>query len=284
MVFYSRPTHSAFSSMETVTLIHTAAGVRRNIVEMIYRAKSSHIGCSLSVADILVALYFSVMRVDSRAPALPARDRLVLSKGHSVSALYATLAERGFFSKERILEYGTEGTTLASHAVHGSLPGMETSAGSGGHGQSLGVGMALAAMNDKTGSRIFVVSGDGEMQEGSAWEAIMFAGFHKLSNFTLVIDRNRFQDGSDGLGTEDILNADSFEDKLRAFHFDVERVNGHRFEELIPALHAKTARPRAIIADTVKGKGVSFMEGRPEWHGKCPSAEEYATAMRELSV
>lgn len=270
--------------MDTLTLAHTAAQVRRDILEMIYHAKSSHIGCSLSVADLMVALYFAVLRIKPAEPLSLTRDRLVLSKGHSVTALYATLAARGFFSKKELESYGRDGTSLASHAVHGVLPGIETSAGSGGHGASLGVGMALALLCEGNDARVFVVSGDGELQEGSVWEAISFAGFHALSNFTLIIDRNRFQDGSDGLGTDDILNPEPLEEKLRAFRFDVARVDGHRFDAIIPALRHRSNLPRAIIADTIKGKGVSFMEGRPEWHGKCPSAEEYHAALVELSV
>ncbi|MEK7174238.1 MAG: transketolase [Patescibacteria group bacterium] len=265
-------------------LFGRAKHIRRDIVEMIYRAKSSHIGCALSAADILTALYFGgVLRIDPKSPKAPGRDRLILSKGHAVTAVYAALAERGFFPKEKLLEYGTDGTTLASHIVLDVLPGTETSSGSGGHGLPMGVGMALAARADKNGARIFVLSGDGELEEGSAWEAMLFAGHHKLSNLKLIVDRNDLQDGVDGLRVSDVLDLNPLDEKFRAFGWEVDIVDGHDPAALIPALKKETARPHAIIAKTVKGKGVSFMENRGEWHGKCPNADEYAIAIKELS-
>lgn len=264
-------------------LTTTAKEVRRGIVEMIYRAKSSHIGCSLSAADILVSLYFRVMNIDPAHPEKADRDRFVLSKGHAVSAVYNTLAARGFFPKERLEAYGTNGTNLASHIVRNAVPGAETSNGSGGHGLPLGVGMALAARSEGASWRTFVLSGDGEMEEGSVWEALLFGATHKLSNLTLIIDRNNLQDGADGLRSNEVLNMDPLDEKLRAFGWDAETVDGHNFEELIPALQKQTEKPRAIIAKTVKGRGVSFMENHGEWHGKCPDAEQYAVAIKELS-
>jgi transketolase len=263
-------------------LVSAAKLIRKKIVDLIYQAKASHIGCSLSVTDILVALYFEVMHIDPKNHEAPDRDRLILSKGHSISALYATLAHRGFFPESELESYGKDASRLASHGVRGALPGIEVSTGSGGHGLPLGVGMAIALGRSKSNARVFVVSGDGEMAEGSVWEALLFAGFHKLSNLTLVIDHNHLQDGQDGLRTDDILDIHSFKEKLNAFRWDVTKVDGHNFEELIPTLSEKRERPHAIIANTVKGKGVSFMEDRPEWHGKSPNEDEYNNAVREL--
>ncbi|MAF80295.1 transketolase [bacterium] len=269
--------------MDLEKLSTRAKSVRRKIIELVYQAKASHVGCSLSVTDILVALYFEVMNIDPKNPNDSDRDRMILSKGHSISALYAVLAARGFFPEEKLQEYGKDNTSLASHGVRGAVPGIEVSTGSGGHGLSLGAGMALALKGAKSNARVFVVSGDGEMAEGSAWEAITFAGFHELSNITLVIDHNNLQDGQDGLRAEEVLDLNPFADKLRAFHWDVEEIDGHNFEELVTAMNKKGERPQAIIASTKKGRGVSFMEDEPEWHGKSPSEEEYTMALKELS-
>lgn len=270
--------------MTTSELQAVAKKIRRTIVEIIYQSKHSHIGCSLSAADIWVALYFGGgMNISPETVDRFDRDRFVLSKGHGVSAFYATLSERGFFPREKILEYGKDGTQLASHIVRGVLPGAETSNGSGGHGLPLAVGMALAARNLKTGSHTFVLSGDGECEEGSVWEAAMFAAAQKVNNLTLIIDRNHFQDGRDKGTTESIMALDPLDKKFEAFGWEVEQVDGHSFEQLIPALQRRSGRPRVIIAETIKGKGVSFMEKDPQWHGKCPSEAQYVQAIKELS-
>jgi len=269
--------------MNVSKLESAAKNIRREIVEMVYRAKSSHIGCALSAADILTALYFESMNVDPKDPEMKGRDRLIVSKGHGVTALYAVLAERGFFPKDKLEEYGTDGTRLASHVVRGVVPGAETSSGSGGHGLSLGIGMALAESQKNSGARVFVVSGDGELEEGSVWEAILFAGFHRLSNLTLVVDRNDFQDGKDGLRVSEILDLNPLDDKFRAFGWEVSTVHGHDFDELVPILGKSFDKPNVIIANTIKGKGVSFMEGDGKWHGSSPNEEEYKKAVKELS-
>lgn len=270
--------------MDVAELQATAKKIRREIVKMIYKAKSSHIGCSLSSADIWTALYFGgVMNVDPENPNAEDRDRLVLSKGHGVSAFYAALSERGFFPKEKIEEYGEDGTKLASHIVQGVLPGAETSNGSGGHGLPMGAGMALAARSKNGNARIFVLSGDGELEEGSVWEAVMFCAVQKLNNVTMIIDRNGFQDGQDANSTEDIMGLEPLDEKFRAFGWEVELVNGHDFDELIPALKRESRKPCVVIAKTTKGKGVSFMENGPEWHGKSPNDTEYKQAMMELA-
>jgi len=268
--------------MKTQELQEKAKNIRRGIVEMIYRAQSSHIGCALSSTDILTALYFDVMNVDPENPGATGKDHFVMSKGHGVTALYTTLGERGFFSKGKLEEYGKDGTELASHVVRGAVPGAETSSGSGGHGLSLGIGIALAEKKKKSDSRVFVLSGDGELQEGSVWEAVLFSGFHKLANLTMIVDRNDFQDGKDGLRVSEILNLDPLDEKFRSFGWEVSVVDGHNFGELIPALKKSFDKPHVIIANTIKGKGVSFMEGDGKWHGSSPSEEEYKTAIKEL--
>lgn len=260
-----------------------ARAIRRLAVMMSYESKTSHVGCALSFADILAALYFRVANVNPERPDDPRRDRVLLSKGHAVAGLYGALAERGFFPKEKLKEYCRDGSKLASHIVRGAVPGAETSSGSGGHGLSLGVGVAIALRNQKLPSRVFVLSGDGELQEGSVWEAALFAASQKLSNIVLVVDRNNFQDGSDGLRADEIVNLGSLDEKFKAFGWDAAVVDGHSFEELIPALEKMGDKPYAIVANTVKGKGVSYMEGRGEWHGKVPDDEQYAIAMKELS-
>ena len=267
-------------AIDTAAFAVHAKNVRRMIVEMIYRAKCSHIGCSLSVADILTALYFGVLRFDPAHPDDPKRDRLIMSKGHGVAALYATLAERGFFAREELDSYGTDGTRLASHVVRNALPGTETSNGSGGHGLSLGIGMAIAARNAGNGARIFVVSGDGELEEGSVWEALLFGSHHGLPHVTMVVDQNGMQ--SEG-STETIIGIEPLADKFRAFGWDAAVVDGHDFTQLIPAFSHSGSRPRVVIAKTTKGKGVSYMENKWQWHNSSPNDEQYKIAMEELS-
>ncbi len=266
-------------AIDTKALIAHAKNIRRTIVEMIYRAKCSHIGCSLSAADILTALYFGVLRLDPLNPNDPNRDRLIMSKGHGVAALYATLAERGFFARDELDLYGTDGTRLANHVVRNALPGMETSNGSGGHGLSLGIGMAIAVRNAGNGARVFVVSGDGELEEGSVWEALLFGSHHQLANVTMVVDQNGMQ--SEG-STETIVDIEPLADKFHAFGWDVAVINGHDFTQLIPAMRVSGSRPRVVIAKTTKGKGVSYMENKWQWHNGSPNDEQYKIAMEEL--
>ena len=269
--------------MQNSELAQKAKAIRRTILELIFQAKASHVGCSLSVVDILTTLYFGVMKVNPSNSKMPERDRLILSKGHAVTALYATLAEKGFFSREELNSYGKDGTRLASHVVMNAVPGIETSGGSGGHGLSLGVGMALAARAAQNQARVFVVSGDGELEEGSVWEAALSAQAHNLDNLILVIDRNFLQDGQDGNTTEQILKLEPLDQKFESFGWEVESVDGHDFEQLLEALKRRSYKPRVIIAKTMKGKGVSFMEGKAEWHGKSPDQEQYEQALKELS-
>ena len=258
-----------------------ARRIRRHALAMAHRAKTAHIGSCLSVADILAVLYSDVLSVRPEQPEWEERDRLILSKGHAAMALYATLAERGFFPVAELEEYGHPESRLCGH-VHADVPGVEVSTGSLGHGLSIGCGMALAAKADKSHSRVFVVLSDGECQEGSIWEAAMFACHRELGNLTAVIDRNRIQ----ACGrTEDVMRLEPLAMKWAAFGWEVEDVGGHDHAALRDALRPQAPnRPRAIIARTVKGRGVSFMEDTIEWHYRHPDDAELKTALRELQV
>mgnify|MGYP001566954586 CR=1 FL=1 len=264
---------------ETPNLNQQAKLIRNLILDMIYNAKSSHLGCALSIVDILVTLYLGdILKVDPQKPNWEDRDKFILSKGHACVALYATLAMRGYFPLEKLNEYGSNGTLMCDHNTLGALPGIETTNGSLGHGLPLGIGMALAAKKDDKSSRIFVLVGDGELQEGSNWEALMFAGFHKLDNLVLIIDNNNLET----LGnTDNILSLAPLDKKLENFNWQVRISNGHSFPELLNSLRPAD-RPLAVIANTTKSKGVPFMENDYIWHGKCPTIEEYKKAKKEL--
>lgn len=265
---------------ENSHLTEQAKKIRHAILDMIYRAKSSHLGCSLSIVDILVALYLGdILNVDPQNPNWENRDRFILSKGHACLALYVTLATKGFFPIEKLDEYGTDGTFIGDHNTLGSLPGIETTNGSLGHGLSLGIGMALATKKDNRLSRVFVLVGDGELQEGSNWEALMFAGFHKLDNLVLIIDNNHLETVGK---TDQILSLSSLHEKLSAFGWLTENIDGHSFLEIKKAVEALDKEPLAIIANTTKSKGIPFMEDDYIWHGKCPNQEEYERAKKEL--
>ncbi|MBI4160567.1 MAG: transketolase [Candidatus Yanofskybacteria bacterium] len=260
-------------------LTQQARKIRRLILEMIFRAKASHIGCALSIVDILVALYFGdILKLDPAKPDWNERDRFILSKGHGCVALYATLATRGFFPLERLNEYGTDGTLIGDHNTLHALPGIETTNGSLGHGLAMGIGMALNSTKNSDFYRVFVLAGDGECQEGSIWEGLMFAGFHKINNLALIIDNNDLITVGN---TSKILGLEPLDKKLEDFGWQAVRVNGHSFRQLLTAIKPGL-KPIAVIADTVKGKGISFMENGWEWHGKCPTPEQYERAKEEL--
>lgn len=258
-----------------------ATKIRRHALRMVAEANSSHIGTCLSMADILAVLYNDVMRFDASRPDWLERDRFILSKGHGAAILYAVLAEKGFIGVEELGEFCQEGSLLTGHASH-HVAGVEVSTGSLGHGLSLGCGMALAARSDGSGRRVFVLMGDGELNEGSNWEALMFAGHHGLDNLVAIIDCNKLQ----GFGrVEDILDLGPIADKLRLFRWAVREVDGHdheRLRETMAELPFEAGRPSLIVADTVKGKGVSFMENELAWHYKSPNAEQLAEALAEL--
>jgi transketolase len=258
--------------------------IRRHIIEMIGRCGSGHPGGSLSAADILTVLYFHKMKIDPARPKWEDRDRLVLSKGHAAPVLYASLAEAGFFPKSYLKTLRQIGSSLQGHVDMLSLPGIEMSTGSLGQGLSAANGMALAARLDKKDYRVYAVIGDGESQEGQIWEAAMTAGHHKLDNLTVILDHNKYQiDGA----VEDIKGIEPVADKWKAFRFNViDKVNGHDIKSLIKAFDDAErckGKPTIIIAETVKGKGVSFMEKCPtDFHGKAPTKEEVIKALEEL--
>ena len=261
-----------------------AREVRKNAVTAVFSAQSGHPGGSLSAADILTYLYFEELNVDPKDPKNQNRDRFVLSKGHITPGLYGTLAERGYFDKEDLKTFRQVGSKLQGHPSMQYLPGLDMSSGSLGQGISAAVGMALAAKIDKKDYRTYVLCGDGEIQEGQVWEASMFARAKKLDNLVVIVDNNNLQiDGE----VSEVNTPYPIDKKFEAFNFHVITVDGHDFDALRAAfLEAKNTKgmPTAIIAKTVKGKGVSFMENDAGWHGKAPNAEQYEIAMKDLEV
>ncbi len=260
-----------------------ALNIRKSVIEMIYTAASGHPGGALSCTDILTALYFSEMNVDIKNPKDENRDRLVLSKGHASAALYATLAEKGFIPKEDLLGFRNINSILQGHPDMKKIPGVDMSTGSLGQGLSIANGMALAGKMDKKDYRVYCIMGDGEIEEGQIWEAAMTASHYKLDNLCAIVDNNNLQ--IDGKITE-VMNPTPIDEKFKSFGFNVININGNEIDEILNAFQkARNAkgRPTAIIAQTVKGRGVSFMENQAGWHGKAPSKEEYETAIQELS-
>lgn len=249
---------------------------------MIYEAGSGHPGGSLSATDVITALYFHVLNIDPKNPTWKDRDRFVLSKGHACPAWYAALAEKGFFPVEELNTLRKTGSRLQGHPDMRKTPGVEASTGSEGQGLSVGIGMALAAKLDRRSYRVYVMVGDGENDCGQTWEAAMAASFYKLDNVCAIVDRNLMQlDGP----TEQIMSLEPLPDKWKAFGWHVIDIDGHSFKEILKAFDkAKTikGKPTVIIARTLKGKGVSFMEGAVGFHGKAPNEEEYEQAMIEL--
>ncbi|NLO96665.1 MAG: transketolase [Peptococcaceae bacterium] len=256
--------------------------IRQDIITMLAAAKSGHPGGSLSAADIIAVLYFSEMRVDPQNPNWPERDRFVLSKGHAAPVLYAALAEKGFFPKEELLKLRKTGHFLQGHPDMNKVPGVDMSTGSLGHGISVAAGMALAAKIDNKDYRVYCLLGDGEAEEGIVWEAAMAAAHYKLDNLLVILDHNGLQiDGP----VKDVMNLEPLPDKWRAFGWNVLEVDGHNIEELTASLQVAknfVGKPTIIIAKTVKGKGVSFMENQVGWHGNAPSAEQAEAALAEL--
>ena len=260
-----------------------AKKVRQEILEMIYRTKGPHIGSSFSMVELLVALYFKVLRIDPQEPHDPQRDRFILSKGHGCPGFYPVLFERGFFGQKVLDGFAIDGGTLEGHPTKNVSWGIETTTGSVGHGLSLASGMALAAKYDKANYRVFTILGDGELDEGSNWEAMMFASHHKLDNLVAIVDYNKLQI----MGTtSEVMNLEPLSEKWRSFGWEVKEIDGHNFQEIFPVLEHipfKKDKPSCIIAHTVKGKGVSFMENQLRWHDKYPDEEEYKRAKAELS-
>lgn len=268
--------------MNNIELAKTANEVRKGIVTSVHSAKAGHPGGSLSAADIFTFLYFEEMNIDPKNPKKEDRDRFVLSKGHTAPGLYAALANRGFFPVEDLKTLRKLGSYLQGHPDMKHIPGVDMSSGSLGQGISAAVGMALGAKMNRKAFRVYTLLGDGELEEGQVWEASMFAGHRKLDNLCVIIDNNGLQiDGK----VEDVCSPYPIDKKFEAFNFHVINVDAHDFEALRAAF--KEARetkgmPTAIIAHSLKGKGVSFMEGNCGWHGKAPNDEEYAIAMADL--
>ncbi len=261
-----------------------AANIRKGIIEGTFNAKSGHPGGSLSIADILSYLYFKEMKVDVKNPKWEGRDRLVLSKGHAAPALYAALAEKGFFPVEDLKTLRKSDSYLQGHPNMNYVPGVDMSTGSLGQGISAACGFALASKIEGNPYRVYTILGDGEIEEGQVWEACMFAAAKKLSALTVIVDNNNLQiDGS----VEEVNSPYPIPEKFLAFGFNVIEICGHCFCEIEKAIEeakAQTDKPTAIIMKTVKGKGVSFMENQVSWHGSAPNADQYAAAMAELDA
>lgn len=263
--------------------ISFANSIRRHALGMVFSAGASHIGSALSITDIVAILYSGVLKVDPSQPGLSKRDRFILSKGHACVAIYAALAERGFFPLSELETYGEDGSNLMNHISH-KVQGVEFSSGALGHGLPFGVGKALAAKRMKTDWRTFVLLSDGELDEGSNWEAFMFAAHHRLDNLVAIIDYNKLQSLT---SVEKTLGLEPLAAKFQAFGWAVHEVDGHDHKQLGKALNSvpwESGKPSVLIAHTVKGKGVSFMENRVEWHYRSPSAEQLEQALKELKA
>ena len=260
-----------------------AVEVRKGIIEAVYSAKSGHPGGSLSCADILTVLYFNQMNIDEKKPEDPNRDRLVLSKGHASPALYSVLAEKGYFNKELLKTFRKIGSNLQGHPDMKKVPGVDMTTGSLGQGLSAAVGMAIASKMDKAGCDIYCIMGDGEIEEGQVWEATMAASKNKLDNLCVIIDNNNLQiDGE----IEKVGGMNNITEKFQSFGFNTINIDGHNIDSIIDACTTAKqtkGKPTVIIAKTVKGKGVSFMENQAGWHGKAPNEEQYNLAMEELN-
>lgn len=271
------------NSYETENFEKISKEIRKSIIEMVYNAKSGHPGGALSITDILTVLYFYELNVNVNNPKYENRDRLVLSKGHSSPALYAVLAEKGFFPKNDLKTFRKIDSYLQGHPDMNKVPGVDMSSGSLGQGLSVSNGMALGAKLDRKDYRVYCILGDGEIEEGQVWEAAMTASHYNLDNLCVIVDNNGLQiDGK----TKDVMNSEPIDKKFEAFGFNVINIDGHNFEEIVNAFEkAKQTkkRPTAIIAKTVKGKGISFMENEVSWHGKAPNDEQYNLAMNELN-
>lgn len=268
--------------MEVLELKKQANEIRKGIVTAVHSAKSGHPGGSLSAADIMTYLYFEEMNIDPKDPKKADRDRFVLSKGHVAPALYSTLAHRGYFPVEDLVTLRKVGSYLQGHPDMKGTPGVDMSSGSLGQGISVATGMALSAKLSGDDYRVYTLLGDGEIQEGQVWEAAMFAGFRKLDNLVVIVDNNNLQiDGS----IDEVCSPYPIDEKFKAFNFHVINIDAHDFEQIKAAFdeaRATKGKPTAIIAKSIKGKDVSFMENQAKWHGSAPNDEQFETAMAEL--
>lgn len=258
-----------------------ALNIRKNIVRMTHFGNSSHVASALSIADILAVLYGKVMTYDAQNPYWDKRDRFILSKGHAGSAVYSVLAECGFFSSEKLVQHCQNGSDLSGHVSHKNIPGVEVSTGSLGHGLSIGAGMAYAAKLRGDTYKVYVILSDGECDEGSNWEAILFAAHHRLDNLIAIIDYNKLQSIK---STSETLELEPFAEKWNSFNWLTTEVDGHNYLQLQTALQSKSldSKPRCILAHTTKGKGVSYMENQVAWHYRSPQGDDYLLAMQEL--
>ncbi|MBT3419264.1 MAG: transketolase [Candidatus Magasanikbacteria bacterium] len=262
--------------MDTLKLANT---IRKDVLRMTNLGSSGHIGSVFSIADILAVLYGEVLSYDVKNPTWEDRDRFILSKGHAGAGIYAALARSGFFDVAKLDTHYKDGSDLSGHVSHKGIPGVEFSTGALGHGLSVGVGMALDAKRKKKDHKVFVIVGDGECDEGSIWEAALFSPHHNLNNLVVIVDYNKIQ----SLNTvENVLSLEPFSDKWKSFGWDTRVVDGHDHESLRVALTTPSSSPIAIIANTVKGKGVSFMENTILWHYRTAKGEEYDAAIKEL--
>ncbi|ACM29516.1 transketolase [Agrobacterium rhizogenes] len=266
--------------MQWKELERIARQIRLRDLEAVYAAGAGHIGGEMSAIDILTALYFHVLKIYPDNAKHPDRDRFVLSKGHTACALYITLAKRGFFPEDEISTFLQPYSRLNGHPNCNKVPGVETNTGPLGHGLPVAIGIAKAGKLTSAGYHTYVMTGDGEMQEGSNWEAIMAASQFGLDNLTLIIDHNRFQQGA---ALADTNNVAPLRPKLEAFGWEVSEINGNEMAEIVPALQHRGARPHCIVAHTNKGHGISFMQDRVDWHHKVPNKEQYELAVAELS-
>ena len=264
-------------------LSEIAKKIRKSIIQEVYYGKSGHIGGSLSIADIITVLYFDEMKIDPQNPNMENRDRFVLSKGHCSPALYAALAYRGFFNIEELKTFRNINSNLQGHPDKKNVPGVDMSTGSLGQGLSIANGMALAGKIDKKAYRVYSILGDGEIEEAQIWEGEMTANKYKLDNLCVIVDNNNLQiDGT----IEEVMSSYPIDQKFRSFGFEIIKIDGHDINEILNAFEvAKNIKnkPTCIIAKTIKGKGVSFMENKAEWHGKSPNEEQYNKAMEELN-
>ncbi|CDZ76222.1 Transketolase 1 [Legionella massiliensis] len=260
-----------------------AKQIRKHSLQMVARSKSSHVGCCLSIADILAVLYEEILRYDTANPENSSRDRFILSKGHATAVLYATLAEKGFFPKDWLESYNFHGAKLLGHCTSHNVPGVELSTGSLGHGLSVGLGMAQALKIDKLDYKVYVLVGDGECNEGSIWEAALLARQLKLDNLCLIIDYNKIQ--SFGF-VEEVIDLSNLAAKWSSFGWEVFDIDGHDHRELYKAFSSQNheKKPKVIIANTIKGKGVSYMENKLEWHYKSPNPEQLQIAIEEVEA
>ncbi len=261
-----------------------AVEVRKGIIEAVYSGKSGHPGGSLSIADILTVLYFNEMNIDEKNPKWEDRDRLVLSKGHCSPALYSCLANRGFFEVEKLKTFRNINSNLQGHPDMNKVPGVDMTTGSLGQGLSSANGMAIAGKMNNKNYRVYCILGDGEIEEGQIWEAAMASNKYKLDNLCVIVDNNNLQiDGT----IEEVMSSYPIDEKFRSFGFEIIKINGHDIDEILKAFEVARnvkGKPTCIIAKTIKGKGISYMENQAGWHGKAPNEEQYNLAMKELGI